>query len=228
MESLIDKIVSYLTSGINLDIVKIDSETKKEEKPEKDSKLPAKIQSAINKLKTDWGVVITQSHIDKEFEQEGSWRDDAGSVNQDALTNINKLIKDCNSKFGNLGGVKSGYRSYDDQVKNFGKKVKNDGRTIDNVQASNTIPGFSEHHTGKAFDIFSVDTSWWNSRPKIKDWVANNSEKYGFKVTYKEQGPLRSAEPWHLYYIGGESISESISNVPLQNQIIKMKKIIYG
>lgn len=200
MESLIDKIVSYLTSGIDLDVVTIDSETKKEEKPEETKNLPAKIQSAINKLKTDWGVVITQSHIDKEFEQEGSWRDDAGSVNQDALTNINKLIKDCNTKFGNLGGVKSGYRSYDDQVKNFGRKVKNDGRTIDNVQASNTIPGFSEHHTGKAFDIFSTEESWWEARPEVKKWVADNASNYGFRVTYKTPGTLRVAEPWHLYY----------------------------
>lgn len=200
MESLIDKIVSYLTSGIDLDVVTIDSEDKKEEKSEETKNLPAKIQSAINKLKTDWGVVITQSHIDKEFEQEGSWRDDAGSVNQDALTNINKLIKDCNSKFGNLGGVKSGYRSYDDQVKNFGRKVKNDGRTIDNVQASNTIPGFSEHHTGKAFDIFSTEESWWEARPEVKKWVADNASNYGFRVTYKTPGTLRVAEPWHLYY----------------------------
>lgn len=189
-----------MTSGIDLDVVTIDSETKKEEKPEETKNLPAKIQSAINKLKTDWGVVITQSHIDKEFEQEGSWRDDAGSVNQDALTNINKLIKDCNTKFGNLGGVKSGYRSYDDQVKNFGRKVKNDGRTIDNVQASNTIPGFSEHHTGKAFDIFSTEESWWEARPEVKKWVADNASNYGFRVTYKTPGTLRVAEPWHLYY----------------------------
>jgi len=200
LKSLTDKIVSYLTFGINLDILPIDNKNKKEEKPEENSKLPSKIQSAIDKLKTDWGVEITQKHIDKELEQEGSWKEDAGSVNQQALTNINKLIKDCNSKFGYQGGIASGYRSYNDQVKNFGRKVKEDGRSIDNVQASNTIPGFSEHHTGKAFDIFSTEESWWDARPKVKNWVADNASNYGFRVTYKTPGTLRVVEPWHLYY----------------------------
>lgn len=199
MDSLVNKIVSYLTSGINLDVVTIDSENKKEEKkPEENSKLPSKVQSAINKLKTVYGLNITQKHIDKELEQEGSWREDAGGVNQEAQTSINKLIKDCNSKFGNLGGIASGYRSYDKQVDNFGGKAVKRG--IDNTQASNTLPGFSEHHTGKAFDIFSTEESWWDSKPDVKKWVADNASNYGFRVTYKTPGTLRVAEPWHLYY----------------------------
>ena len=199
MDSLVNKIVSYLTSGINLDVVTIDSENKKEEKkPEENSKLPSKVQSAINKLKTIYGLNITQKHIDKELEQEGSWREDAGNVNQEAQTSINKLINDCNSKFGYLGGVVSGYRSYDKQVENFGSKAVKRG--IDDVQTSNTLPGFSEHHTGKAFDIFSTEESWWDNKPDVKKWVAENVSKYGFRVTYKTQGTLRVAEPWHLYY----------------------------
>ena len=100
----------------------------------------------------------------------------------------------------------SGYRSYGDQVKNFGNKAKSRG--VDNTQKANTIPGFSQHHTGKAFDIFSVDSGWWSSNSDVKNWVADNAKKYGFDVTYKTQGPLRIAEPWHLYYVGGESINE--------------------
>ena len=198
MDSLVNKIVSYLTSGINLDVVTIDSKNKKEEKSEEKSKLPSKVQSAINKLKTVYGLDITQKHIDKELEQEGSWREDAGGVNQEAQTSITKLIKDCNSKFGNLGGIVSGYRSYDKQVDNFGGKAVKRG--IDNTQASNTLPGFSEHHTGKAFDIFSTEESWWNNKSDVKKWVTDNASKYGFRITYKTQGTLRVAEPWHLYY----------------------------
>jgi hypothetical protein len=36
----------------------------------------------MDKLKSKWGVVITQSHIDKEYEMEGDVRSDAGSVNE--------------------------------------------------------------------------------------------------------------------------------------------------
>jgi len=170
------------------------------------SELPQDIQSAIQSLQS-MGVNVSDSNIDKEFGQEGNYREDAGGVNKDALTQINKLVNDAKQEFPKLNKINkpivSGYRSYSDQVNNFARKVKS-GRSIDNVQRANTIPGFSQHHTGKAFDIFSTDTSWWNSNSDVKEWVANKCGDYGFEVTYKKQGTLRIAEPWHLYYIGGE------------------------
>lgn len=180
-------------------------EKNKETKPKEDKKtkfkedLPQKIKSAIDKLKTDYGLNITQKHIDKEFEQEGSWRPDNGGVNKKAQSKINQLIKDCKSKFPKVkGGIVSGYRSYDDQIKNFGNKASTRG--IDDTQRANTLPGFSQHHTGRAFDIFDTETTWWDNNSDVKKWVAENAKNYGFDVTYKKQGPLRIAEPWHLYY----------------------------
>jgi hypothetical protein len=167
----------------------------------------------MEKLKTDYGVIITQSHIDKEFEQEGyKTRPDNGGVNKTAENKIKELISDCKKENPNVNfpntypsiwGIVSGYRSYDDQVRNFGNKVKKDGRTIENVQASNCLPGFTQHHTGRAFDIFSTETDWWIKNWKVKEWVADNCKKYGFVITYETKGTLRIAEPWHLmYYIG--------------------------
>ena len=187
---------------------------KKTEEPKKSetksNELPPKVQKLMEKLKTDYGVIITQSHIDKEFEQEGKTRPDNGGVNAVALTEIKKLISDCKKanptvNFPNpikhgVSGLASGYRSYDDQVRNFGTKVRDNGRTIENVQASNCLPGFTQHHTGRAFDIFSVDTDWWNKNPKVKKWVVDNCKKYGFVITYETKGTLRIAEPWHLMY----------------------------
>ena len=190
-----------------------DKEDKEEIKKDKnpiDTKLPANIQKLMDKLKDDWEVEITKSHIDKEYEMEGDVRPDAGGVNEVALTKIEKLISDCKKanptvNFPNtikhgVSGLVSGYRSYTDQVTNFGNKVKNEGRSIDNVQSSNTLPGFSQHHTGKAFDIFSTETSWWNTNSDVKKWVANNCKKYGFEVTYTKTNKLRIPEPWHLFY----------------------------
>jgi LAS superfamily LD-carboxypeptidase LdcB len=172
------------------------------------SKLPQDIQDSIKKLKSEYGITVTDEHIKKEIDQEGNWKEDAGGVNTEAKKQIQKLISDAKSKFPKIGklGIVSGYRSYGDQVKNFGNKAKSRG--VDNTQKANTIPGFSQHHTGKAFDIFSVDSGWWSSNSDVKNWVADNAKKYGFDVTYKTQGPLRIAEPWHLYYVGGESINE--------------------
>ena len=165
--------------------------------------LPPEIQKLIDKLKTSYGVNITQKHIDAEFKQEGDIRPDNGGVDSQAKKKIEELIKDC--KLANPiqypDDIVSGYRSYNDQVNNFGNKAKSKG--IDATQKYNTVPGFSQHHTGKAFDIFSVDTSWWDKNYKVKKWVADNCENYGFEVTYKTKGTLRMPEPWHLFYTGG-------------------------
>jgi arginyl-tRNA synthetase len=44
----------------------------------------------------------------------------------------------------------------------------------------------------------------------VNIWRTMNGWVYeGFDVTYKKQGPLRIAEPWHLYYVGGGTVNES-------------------
>ena len=171
-------------------------------------KLPLNIQKLIDRLNVDYKVNITQKHIDKEYEQEGDIRLDAGGVNSEALKQIKKLIEDCkkaNSKVRFPEGIASDYRSYNKQVDNFGTKVRDAGRTIEDVQSLNCLPGFSQHHTGKAFDIFSTNTSWWSTNSGVKNWVANNCGKYGFDVTYKTKGKVREAEPWHLFFKGGQT-----------------------
>ena len=190
------------------------------------SSLPDGIQSSISSLEKEFGIDITDDNIRKEFEQEGNFREDAGKEDSEARKQIEKLISDAKAKFPKLDklGVVSGYRSYSDQVKNFGNKAKQRG--VDNTQRANTIPGFSQHHTGKAFDIFSVDTGWWSSNSDVKDWVADNANKYGFDVTYKTQGPLRIAEPWHLFYKGGGSVTESSIKEDLFEEINRIKNLL--
>jgi len=164
------------------------------------------------------------------MDQEGKTTDDAGSVNNDAEKEIKKLIKDCKKKYSNVAypdEIVSGYRSYNDQVKNFGRKVKNDGRTIDDVQSYNTIPGFSQHHTGKAFDIFSTDPSWWDTNSDVKKWVADNCENYGFEITYKVDGTLRKREPWHLFYIGDQTDEEE-EDLNINTSPTAGKTVVFG
>ena len=62
----------------------------------------------------------------------------------------------------------------------------------------------------------------------MKDWVADYVKYYGFDVTYKTQGPLRIAEPWHLYYVGGGSTNESFTNSyeELLEEIKRFKNLI--
>ena len=191
------------------------------------SEYRSKFKNELDKLKKQYGVNITDSNIQKELDMEGGWREDLGE-NSEAKKQINLLIRDAKKQFSKLSGksIVSGYRSYDDQVANFGSKAKSRG--VDNTQKANTLPGFSQHHTGKAFDIFSVDSGWWNSNSDVKEWVRNNASKYGFKVTYTEEGKLRIPEPWHLYYIGNATIRESVKELRLESEINKIRKIIIG
>ena len=185
--------------------------------------LPPQIQKLMDKLKSKWGVTITQKHIDAEFKQEGNIRPDNGGENSQAKKKIEELIKDCKKANPNITypvDIKSGYRSYDEQVDNFGYKAKKNG--IDVTQASNCLPGFSQHHTGKTFDIFSTDTSWWDKNSKVKEWVANNAANYGFEVTYKKQGSLRIPEPWHLYYTGDKSDEKNFVISPQINDDLEI------
>ena len=176
-----------------------------------DNKLPSGVLSSIEKLKkSPYNLNITQDHIDKEFKMEGGSRPDNGGVNKEAEKKVKELIIDCKLAYPNVkypSDIVSGYRSYDDQVLNFGSKAKTRG--VDDTQKSNTLPGFSQHHTGKAFDIFSVESSWWDTNKNVKEWVSKNASKYGFEITYVNTGKLRVPEPWHLYYIGGSSNSTS-------------------
>ena len=166
--------------------------------------LPNNVKNLMDKLKDDWEVEITQNHIDKEFAQEGQIREDSKGVNKQAEQKILELIKACKTANKTVSfpskSIISSYRSYNDQVANFGKKVKIDKRTIEDVQSYNCLPGFSQHHTGKAFDIFSTKPDWWNKNLKVKKWVEDNCEKYGFVLPYKNKGVLRNAEAWHLFY----------------------------
>ena len=189
---------------------------KNSQRPLYDS-LPKKVRDAIDLLKKDYGVEITEDHLRDEIDQENATVEEVSGLDSNAKTKMDELIRDCKKANPNVSypdDIVSDYRSYIDQVKNFGGKVKS-GRSIENVQKSNAIPGFSQHHTGKAFDIFSTEESWWDSNPKVKTWVSDNASKYGFDVTYKTDGSLRVAEPWHLFYVGNTLLDdEKSSNLP--------------
>jgi LAS superfamily LD-carboxypeptidase LdcB len=183
------------------------------------SDLPNNVKSAITQIEKTYNVKITDENIKNEFKQEGQIYPDNGKIDNVAFESIKKLLdelyknfpdapKNTNSNCGNLPGCVSGYRGYNTQAETFGGKVKEVGG-VTQRQKSVALPGFSQHSTGKTFDILSVESDWWERNKKIKDWVANNCGRFGFKISYPTQGILRIQEPWHLYYIGN---TETVEN----------------
>jgi hypothetical protein len=153
------------------------------------------------------GERITSSHIATEIQIEGSYQILATGIDSTTSTQMEKFLKAARNSFPSLAGeikkTSGGWRSYQDQITLFTNNLRRDG-SIANRQKSSALVGFSQHHTGKAIDICSVNLSWWNEskhRP-FKQWVAENCGAYGFRLPYKV-AKIRSEEPWHLQYVGG-------------------------
>lgn len=103
--------------------------------------------------------------------------------------------------------ISSGYRSYYDQERIYNSYVETDGQEAADTYSSR--PGFSDHQTGLAFDLNSIDDSFGLTAES--DWVAVNAHKYGFIIRYpegKEDITGYQYEPWHIRYIGVEKATE--------------------
>ncbi len=70
-------------------------------------------------------------------------------------------------------------------------------------------PGYSEHHTGYAFDFSGADgtlDSFYQS--DAYQWVAQHGAQYGFIIRYPaDKSGITGIiyEPWHLRYVGPEA-----------------------
>lgn len=100
--------------------------------------------------------------------------------------------------------ISSGYRSYDYQAGLYQRYVDKDGKA--EADRYSARPGHSEHQTGLAFDLNSIDNSFADT--KEGKWVLRNCYKYGFIIRYpadKEDVTGYMWEPWHIRYLGKET-----------------------
>ena len=101
--------------------------------------------------------------------------------------------------------VNSSFRNYQDQESVYNAYKNTSGETYANSIA--TKPGFSEHQTGLALDIFSKNNTNKNTfkdTPEAK-WLKENAYKYGFILRYPEEFEEITGitfEPWHYRYVG--------------------------
>ena len=98
--------------------------------------------------------------------------------------------------------INSAYRDYQDQ-----QDIMEEYRRLygDNYVEKYVLkPGFSEHQTGLAIDIGSVNTKVFaNSREYT--WIVDNCYKYGFIYRFKQQFEDITGikhEAWHYRYVG--------------------------
>jgi chromosome partitioning protein len=115
--------------------------------------------------------------------------------------------------------LKSGYRSYGTQKTTYANYLARNNGVDDGISSP---PGASEHQTGMACDVLSVD---YNANNKYMNdsfyqtpeaqWMEANCNIYGFILRYpsdKEDITQVPYEPWHLRYVGREIASYVTAN----------------
>lgn len=76
-------------------------------------------------------------------------------------------------------------------------------------------PGYSEHHTGRALDLWGPD-GLLDERTTSDEgrWVAEHAHEYGFIIRYTEENQSITGyipEPWHITYVGS-TIARAMRN----------------
>ena len=107
--------------------------------------------------------------------------------------------------------LQSGYRSYAFQVSLYSSYVQEQGQAVADTQSAR--PGYSEHQTGLAADLGSVEHPECNIQACFGtipegQWLVDNAYKYGFIIRYTEGNQSITGyipEPWHIRYVGTET-----------------------
>jgi len=101
--------------------------------------------------------------------------------------------------------IVSAFRSIARQSEIIERKRRN-GISEKEILRVNALPGFSEHHTGRALDLNTPDS------PELKEsfedspafrWLMQNASRFGFRLSYPRENKYGiSYEPWHWFYMG--------------------------
>lgn len=100
--------------------------------------------------------------------------------------------------------ISSGFRSYEYQAGLYEGYVKRSGKA--EADRYSARPGHSEHQTGLAFDMNTIDMTFADTAEY--EWVKKRCAEYGFIIRYPEDGEEITGymyEPWHIRYLGRET-----------------------
>ena len=121
-------------------------------------------------------------------------------IDADAYRALNEMISAASEDGIGLFMI-SGFRSYETQKTLYNNYVARDGKV--EADRYSARPGHSEHQTGLAFDLNSLEQSFGET--KEGKWLAQHCHEYGFIIRYphdKEEITGYMYEPWHVRYLG--------------------------
>jgi D-alanyl-D-alanine carboxypeptidase len=97
----------------------------------------------------------------------------------------------------------SAFRSFDYQRGIMERKLKT-GHAVEEIIRVSMPPGFSQHHTGRAIDIGTPDSTPLEEEFENTSafaWLTLRGREFGFSMTYPRENPLGVIyEPWHWFH----------------------------
>ncbi|HER0922165.1 TPA: D-alanyl-D-alanine carboxypeptidase family protein [Streptococcus pyogenes] len=179
-------------------------------------------------------VLVNRDHITKEMSPELA---DINGIS------VDKRIEQATSDFlaaaqaiDSQEHLISGYRSVDYQTELYQSYIKkemaNDPTLTQEaaealVQTYSQLPGASEHHTGLAIDMSTVDTLN-ASDPSVAKAVQKIAPDYGFVLRFPEGKKTSTGvdyEDWHYRYVGKTSARYMAQhNLTLEEYIAALKE----
>lgn len=184
-----------------------------------DPKIAAEYQERIRRTLQELGIPVTYATGRRQsFQLEGT---DLVSVGLDQAGREQRMERGAAAQWQAMReiaahegidlAIVSAFRSFDYQKQIIVRKLAA-GQTIEEILRVSALPGFSEHHTGRAIDIGTP-----GSPPLTEEfeqtaayaWLTQHAAKFGFELTYPRGNPHGVIfEPWHWVFSQGQKTAE--------------------
>lgn len=103
----------------------------------------------------------------------------------------------------------SGFRSISQQDYLFYGVAKRRRQSLEERAKVSAPPGHSQHHTGFAIDINSLNPAFGNT--KAFAWLQHHAQTYGFELSFPHENTQGiSFEPWHWAWHGNEEAKQAL------------------
>ena len=176
----------------------------------------------IEEVTDDWLLLVNKTHpLSKSYEPVdmvriqhtmGSHAESMRYMRQEAAGHFYDMMEAA-KEAGYTLGIRTAYRSYEQQYNIFWNYVAQDGEEAANKYSAR--PGQSEHQTGLCADVTSpaVDGRLTTDFGQVAEgiWLAENAHRFGFIIRYplgKEAITGYQYEPWHVRYVGAEAAAQ--------------------
>ncbi len=115
--------------------------------------------------------------------------------------------------------IRSGYRSYQDQLSTYNYWLKYNGNNADYADRVSARAGHSQHQLGTAVDFSTSEIQdgigGQFAPTKAAKWLEENAYKYGFVISFPkgyESVTGYNYESWHYRYIGKANAQEMVNS----------------